>query len=182
MKKSYAEQRAHERERTMVLVTLFFILVVVFGSAFYVWWPRGDARIPSPTLPELGEAVEGELPSLIEEERRVFIPRGADGEDFIFRLNELPVFITSQSAGTLRIENPSHNTYPLSVEIYLTRTGERVYNSGGVLPNHHISAAKLDVELPKGLHAATAFVNAYDHVTGEYNGRVVVGMTLIVMS
>jgi len=182
MNRTFSEEKARAHEQSMTLLALFIILSLIFGSVLYAWWPRGVAKIPSHAFPELGAAVEGQLPSLAEAEQTVHIPRAGGNGDLLFRLNTNPVFATRDSEGSLRIENPGNNTYPMSVEIYLTKTSECVYSSGGILPNHHISSAKLDVELPKGLHDATAFVNAYNPATGEFNGRAAVKMTIIVMT
>ena len=75
---------------------------------------------------------------------------------------------------------PGHNAYPFVVKIFLNETNEEVYNSGGILPNHHIDSDSLKRSLPAGENAATAYIYAYDPDTNEYSGKAAVELTLIV--
>ena len=106
--------------------------------------------------------------------------READKGVFAFKINSRPVFSSGNSEGTLRIENPNHNAYPFVVKIFLKETSEEIYNSGGILPNHHIETAKLTKVLPKGEYPATAYIYAYNPETNEYEGKAAVDLTMII--
>ena len=133
-------------------------------------------------FPGTGEAVKGHLPGMSEERIKGQMQREADESAFSFKINSMPIFEDGNSAGTLRIENPSHNIYPFTVEIFLGESGEKIYDSGGIFPDHHIEKAMLTKALPRGFYRAMAFVSAYDPETKEYRGKVAAELTLIVNS
>lgn len=70
----------------------------------------------------------------------------------------------------------------MQVLITLDDTGELIYETGLIEPNHHIQSAKLDVELEKGEYLATAVFNAYDPETEEYIGSAGAKLTITVLS
>ena len=115
-----------------------------------------------------------------EAEIRRQMQREADKSKFSFKINSRPTFNDGADAGTLQIENPNHNIYPFVVKIILRETGEEIYDSGGILPDHHINKAKLTKVLPKGNHRATAYIKAYDPKTNTYSGQAAVSLTLII--
>ena len=133
-------------------------------------------------FPQVGDAIEGHLPSMTKETILEQMQREADKNVFSFKINSRPVFKNGSGEGSLRIENPGHNIYPFVVKIFLNETSEEIYYSGGILPNHHIDKAKLTRTLPKGEYAATAYIYAYDPQTNEYGGKSAVELTLIINS
>ena len=167
-----------------LFIVLMILLVSVAGMIVYVIWPFAAPEVKDIArqdfFPGIGDAVEGHLPNMAEDKIREQMQREADRNVFSFKINSRPVFKDGDSEGTLRIENPGHNIYPFVVKIFLKETGKQVYDSGGVLPNHHINKAKLSGGLPKGEHAATAYIHAYDPETNEYSGKSAVELTLIV--
>ena len=132
-------------------------------------------------FPKTGEAKEGHLPNMTEDAIKEQMQRAADENNFAFKINARPVFSAKSGEATLRIENPHHNIYPFVVKIFLNETGEEIYNSGGILPNHYINTAKLSKVPPKGEHGATAYIYAYDPYTNEYSGKSAVKLTLSVI-
>ena len=145
-----------------------------------------DSRPPWETpkkdnlFPGQGGAEAGHLPNMTEKDIMEQLQKEADSSLFSFKINSQPAFKDGNSEGTLHIENPNHNTYPFVVEIFLNETGEKVYDSGGILPNHHIARAALTKTLPKGSHSATAYINVYDPETMEYLGKTAAELTLTV--
>ena len=133
-------------------------------------------------FPEIGKSVEGHLPNMTKETIIEQMQREVNKNVFSFKINSRPIFKTGTGEGSLRIENPSHNIYPFVVKIFLDETAEEIYNSGTILPNHHINEAKLARILPKGEYAATAYIYVYDPNTNEYGGKSAVGLTLIINS
>lgn len=88
---------------------------------------------------------------------------GANGTEAMdISLNGKPVFADGESTGDLYIVNPETNLLYMNVEITLDDTGEVIYDSGGIPPNHYIDNDKLAVVLTKGEYAATARVTLYD--------------------
>jgi hypothetical protein len=119
---------------------------------------------------------------LFEKRQTQRMQRKVDEGQFSFKINARPVFETGSSAGNLRIENPNFNIYPMNVEIYLDDSQELIYNSGGILPNHHVASDTLNTNLPAGEYHATAYMNAYHPDTMEFMGKTGVKMILSVVN
>ena len=164
--------------------TFLFLLPAIIGITLCLYFISEVRHAPNTTahghFPARGNAVLGHLPNMAEDKIREQMQKEADETLFSFKINSRPVFKDGGSEGTLRIENPQHNTYPFVVEIFLNQTGEKVYDSGGILPNHHIATAKLMTALPKGTHMATAYINVYDPKTEVFCGRAAAELTLII--
>lgn len=184
MKRSERQRGEEKQKRRKGLVILLIALAAaaaITAALILISQSGRPQRIVSgDMLPLAGAAAEGHLPGLTDEEIQAQMQKAADEAMFSFKINAQPVFEDGSSKGTLRIENPNHNVYPFAVEIYLDETGEKIYESGAVLPNHHIDTAKLQVLLPQGTHAATAYINAYDPETNEYQGKSAVNLSLII--
>ena len=168
-------------------IAVWFVLLAMLGAiTAYILWQdtssSGNDIIVGDVFPGGGEAVEGHLPNMTEENIQEQMQREADKNMFAFKINARPLFKDGCSEGTLRIENPSHNIYPFVVKIFLDVTKEEIYNSGGILPDYHINTAKLTKNLPKGEYTATAYIYAYDPKTSEYGGKAAVELTIIVTS
>jgi hypothetical protein len=121
-------------------------------------------------LPE-GAADIGPLTGMSKREKLKQFQEAVDADYFAFKINARPVFETGDGPGSLRIENPSYNIYPMVVQIFLGDTEEKIYDSGGILPNQHIDSAKLTKVLPPGSYKATAYMNAYNPDTHIWLGK-----------
>jgi len=161
----------------LLLILPVVVSVVLLVSGLRTGNGTGDTK----RLPPIGDAAPGRLPDKSTESAMERLQKEADKSYFAFKLNTKPRFADGHSEGTLWIENPAHNPYPFVVEIYLDQTGEKVYDSGGIPPDHHITAAALMKPLPKGSHAATAYLLVYDPDTLEYRGQAAVELLLIVL-
>jgi len=172
--------RKHEKQ-AVVIVILSMLAVAGMLFTTYLSPPavRGLEDTNNLFFPGQGGAEAGHLPYLDEDALREQMQKKADESLLAFKINPLPVF-GSGGEGNLRIENPNHNKYPFVVEIILRETGEKVYDSGGILPNHHINTARLTRALPAGSHEATAYIRVYDPVTNEYRGKAAAEMILYV--
>ena len=177
------DDRSEREDTKWFIISMAALLVFVLFVGYYALAQHGEGPkhiFPGDVFPGAGDAAEGHLPDMEEWTLTERMQKEADESVFSFKVNAQPVFQDGGSEGTLRIENPQHNIYPFVVEIILDGTGETLFDSGGVLPNHHIDKAKLSKQLPKGRHAATAYVKAYDPVTDEYRGKSAVELTLVI--
>ena len=169
------------KKKTPLFLLLFSAIA---GIAAYVYFNSNFQSekniIVNNFFPNQGSAVEGHLPDMTEDEIREQMQKEADKSIFSFKINSQPLFEDGNDEGTLGIENPQHNVYPFVVEIFLNETGEKIYDSGGILPNHHIATAKLMKTLSKGTHTATAYINAYDPETKEYRGKAAAELKLLI--
>lgn len=127
-------------------------------------------------------ALAGQLENKTEEEIIAELNRVVDEGMFNISINTTPTFPDGKSEGPLQIENIPGNQYLMRVQIQLDATGEVLYETGLIEPNHHIQTAKLDVELEKGEYPATAVFNAYDPETEEYVGSAGAKMTIKVLN
>jgi hypothetical protein len=178
--KPLSEQDAQNllQQRRWLVGLLLFMAATT--AVWCIFWYNFSLPERVDLFPDRSDAVSGQLPGMSEEEIKEQMQREANEQVFSFKINTKPVFEDGESAGTLRIENPQHNTYPFVVEIALEPMGEVVYNSGGILPNHHINEGQLTKVLSKGEYPATAYIYAYSPDTGEYNGKAAVELTLVI--
>jgi hypothetical protein len=169
---------------------LVFILIIAAVAAVLVLhglgiltfpWEHGPRAIVAGDLfPGEGNTDDGYLEGMSQEDIRDQMQKVADESYFSFKINATPVFADGKAEGNLEIENPSYNVYPMVVQIFLDGTDELIYDSGGILPDKHITKAKLLRDLPKGVHKATAYLNAYDPKTKEWLGKQAAALEITV--
>ncbi len=121
-------------------------------------------------FPGQTDAEDGTLP-MSDEDLLAQMQMEADESYFSFKINSRPVFTDGNSTGTLGIENPTYNVYPMVVQITLDSTGEIIYDSGGLMPGQYIAEAKLARSLSQGEYEATATLYAYDPDTLVCQGQ-----------
>ena len=165
------------RKAGMFLLSLLAVAGMLLAVFFAPLTERGPEDDGILFFPGQGNAAEGHLPDMREDEIREQMQKKADASHFAFKINPSPVF-NSGGEGDLRIENPNHNTYPFVVEITLNETGEKVYDSGGILPDHHIARDTLTRALPTGVYMATAYFHVYDPDTSAYRGKAAAALVL----
>ncbi|MDR1412750.1 MAG: hypothetical protein LBJ07_02365 [Actinomycetes bacterium] len=154
-----------------ILVFLVSLAILLHELGLFRWpWEKPPLVVAGDLFPGSGGADDGHLSDMTEKEIQKQMQELVDAAYFSFKINARPIFENSSSEGTLEIENPSYNIYPMVVQITLDSTDEVIYDSGGILPDHHINNAKLLVRLPKGVHKATAHINAYDPKTKQLQG------------
>ena len=174
------EERTNSKRILIIMLIIAAFAITTVCTLWLVNEPITNNLVSGDIFPGSGDAVSGHLPKMTDSEIREQMQREADRSKFSFKINSRPIFNNGTSAGTLQIENPNHNLYPFVVKIVLDKNGEEVYNSGGILPNHHINTATLTTALPKGSHSATAYIQAYDPETNIYTGQSAVALTLII--
>ena len=169
--------------RILILLLLLFMGVLVLHELGYVrfpWDKREGILVSGNLFPDGGDAEDGGLSNMSEEDLMAQMQKVADASYFSFKINAEPVFEDGKSEGTLGIENPNYNVYPMVVQIKLDKTGELLYDSGGILPNQHIDSAKLTKVLKAGTHPATAYLQAYHPDTEEFIFEQVVVLNIVV--
>ena len=124
----------------------------------------------------------GQLEGKTEEEIQAELNRVVDEGMFNISINSNPVYKSGTSRGSVKIENVPSNRYLMQVDITLDDTGETVYKTGLIEPNHYIQTAKLDKFLEKGEYSATATFNAYEKESKEYVGTAAAKILLTIQS
>ncbi|MBE6753366.1 MAG: hypothetical protein E7559_03270 [Ruminococcaceae bacterium] len=156
----------------LVLIIILLIILLLHSC------PGGDHeytdfdRDPNALIGQL----EGKSPEEIQAELDRIVEEGM----FNISINATPVFKDGSAKGNLRIENIPANHYNMKVTITLDETGEVIYKSGIIEPNHHIENDKLEIVLPKGYHAATAVFTAYEPDTNELVGQAAAKINILV--
>ena len=153
-------QVKEKKNKRKIIISIVFLLltVVVLHQLGYIRFPWNQQNLVG------GNARQGPLPGMSEDELREYLQRQADDSNVSLKMNSRPVFENGNSEGTLLIENPHYNSYDMVVQIFLgsDSTGRLIYESGHIPPNHHIDKDKLNTKLNKGIYDAIAYVTFYD--------------------
>ncbi|MCL2332640.1 MAG: hypothetical protein FWC54_04040 [Actinomycetia bacterium] len=177
-------RKGRKRAVKIALVILALILLALLmhqcGVYKFPWEKRGSV-VAGNLFPGQGkDANDGHLNNMTPEEIKAQMQRVADASQFSFKINARPTFADGSAKGNLGIENPNYNVYPMTVQIFLDNNNEKVYDSGGLLPNQHIDNAKLLKVLKAGTYKATAVLNAYDPDTRVWQGKAHAELKIIV--
>ena len=148
-----------------VIIALLFALQQCDGP--------GSLRDPNSSL--------GQLQGKTSEEIQAELDRQVEEGMFNISISSNVEFADGTSEGELKIENVPGNRYLMQVTITDDATGQVVYTSGLIDPNHHIQTAKLDVDLEPGVYDCTAVFTALDPETEEEVGQAAAKMTINVM-
>ncbi len=146
----------------IVIAVLAIVAACVFG---YFWW--SDQQ---PSTRDTN-ALIGQIEGKSEEEIRAELDRKVEEGMFNISIASETEFKDGASEGPLRIENVPGNRYLMQVDITRDDTGEVIYKSGIIEPNHHIQNDTLDVDLPAGTYDCTALFHALDPETEEEIGQ-----------
>ena len=158
-----------------------FLVIILILMGVIAWLLLRPAEKPA-GLARAAGAQLGQLEGKTEEEIQKELNRIVEEGMFNISINTAPIFENGGAEGPLQIENVPGNRYLMQVQITLDDTGELIYKTGLIEPNHHIQNTKLDVELGKGEYLATAVFNAYDPETEEYVGSAGAKLTITVLN
>ena len=125
-------------------------------------------------------AALGQLEGKTSEELQAELDRIVEEGMFNISIASYVEFPDGASEGEVRIENVPNNRYLMKVEIARDDTGETVYRSGMIEPNHHIQRARLDADLDAGSSPCTAVFYAYEADTEELVGQAAAKLTIVV--
>lgn len=125
-------------------------------------------------------AALGQLEGKTSEELQAELDRIVEEGMFNISIASYVEFPDGASEGEVRIENVPNNRYLMKVEIARDDTGETVYRSGMIEPNHHIQRARLDADLDAGSYPCTAVFYAYEADTEELVGQAAAKLTIVV--
>lgn len=156
-----------------IAVALAVVTAVVACAFLYRAYTVPPAeRDPNAALGQL----DGKTPEEIQAELNRVVEEGM----FNVSISSTVSFEDGEAEGELRIENVPGNRYLMKVQITADGTGEVLYTSGLIEPNHHIERARLDVDMEAGTYPCTAVFYAYEPDTEESVGQAAVKMTITV--
>ncbi|WP_101721356.1 hypothetical protein [Eggerthella timonensis] len=176
-KRELAQKRARRRRRVIAAVCSLLVVAVVGAGALWYFNPfeeSGGGRYHNPNA-DVGQ-LEGKTPEEIQAELNRVVEEGM----FNISIAEVLSFPDGTSEGDVRIENVPNNNYLMDVTVKLDETGEEVYESGILEPNHHITKGTLKVDLDKGTYPATAVFTALDPETEAVVGEAAAEVTIMV--
>jgi len=184
--KKTSPDKARQGRKRAIKIALIVLLLIVLALVMHQCgvykfpWER-SAVVAGNLFPGSGkDANDGHLSNMTPEQIKEQMQRVADASQFSFKINAQPTFANGSAKGNLGIENPNYNVYPMTVQIFLDKDNEKVYDSGGLLPNQHIDNAKLLKNLKAGTYQATAVLNAYDPDTKQWQGKAHAQLKIIV--
>ena len=147
-------------------------LVVAGVLAFNLGSHSLQGRDPNAALGQL----EGKPPDELQAELDRIVEEGM----FNISIASYVEFPEGTAEGEVRIENVPSNHYLMQVEVVRDDTGESVYRTGMIEPNHHIQRARLDADLDVGSYPCTAVFYAFESDTEEPVGQAAAKMTIVV--
>lgn len=188
-KDSNQMQTQGKRWRGILITILIFLIVLCVGGMIlnrlgYLNFKKEKPvqAILSGDLFPGANGEDGTLPNMTQEEVKEQLQKIADVSNFSYKINAQPEFATGDSEGNLFIENPNYNVYPMVVQIALEDAEDDIiYDSGGLMPNQHISMAKLNRVLPAGEYKAVATIYMYHPETQENVGKTQAGLTIKIL-
>ena len=153
-----------------ILLCSAVLLTAHHFGLFRYPWEKAPAKGPvvvGDLFPGAGDAQSGALSNMTKEDIMDQMQIAADANYFSFKINTLLELENGRGEAQMGIENPNYNVYPMVIQIHLGEdgAGDLLYDSGGILPDHHIDSAKLLKDLPKGVYEALATLYAYDPAT-----------------
>lgn len=154
-----------------IVIAAIAVVVAIFFAVQAIT-PSSEARDPNAALGQLEnksqEEIQDELNRIVEEGM------------FNISIAAEAHFADGSSEGDLRIENIPSNHYLMKVQITRDDTDEIIYTTGLIEPNHHIQAARLDVDLDAGEYPCTAVFSAYDTETEKQVGQAAAKVNIVV--
>lgn len=155
-----------------VVVAVIAIAVAVL-LALQMCEKQGSLRDPNQASGQLSGKTEAEIQAELD--------RVVEEGMFNISIASVVEFADGTSEGDLRIENVPGNRYLMQVDIVDDATGEVIYKSGIVEPNHHIQSAPLDVDLDAGQYECTATFHALSPEDETEVGQAAASVTVKVL-
>lgn len=156
-----------------VAIVIAIIAIIMAAVIAFAMFSQGTSK---------RQGIEGQLEGKTAEEIQAELDRTVEEGMFNISIASVVQFPDGASEGELRIENVPGNRYLMSVQITRDDTGEQIYQTDMIEPNHHIQWDKLAVDLPAGQYPCTATFFAYDPETEELFGQAAAKIEIDVQS
>ncbi len=125
-------------------------------------------------------AVVGMMPGKSPEQIQEELDRKVAENMIAFSINAKPVFPSGKGKGNILFENPASNEKLTRMELCRDDTGEVIYETGLMEPGSYVPEDTLDMELPAGEYACTAYIYAYRQSDESFIGKVAAGVTVMI--
>lgn len=178
-KKTKAKFTQNRVKRKKELIGMLLLLLLVAVLIAGVRLLESKETKPESRMRDVN-AIIGQVEGKSDEEIQSELNRIVEKGMFNISINSDIVMEDGTSEAELRIENVPGNQYLMGVDITLDESGEVIYSSGILEPNHYIQKAALKRPLEKGVYSATALFGAYDMEQEEKVGEAGAEIKIIV--
>ena len=175
MDKTNQPTEEKKKKKRLLILLLLLLLAVAAGGVYYYYSTKTEPVqvVSGEYLPETKGAKK-----ISDKEVKEAEQKAVDASKFNMVIKSEAVFENGNSEGSLYIQNPVENGYPINVVIRLDSNNEQIYSSGAIQPGYEINGAKLEKTLAQGDHPATATFEIYDSKTKTKRGQVQAGITI----
>ncbi len=168
------EEPKRKKRRAAFWIALVIAILAIVAAVVLAFMLLNPAK--SSRSGDLGQ-LEGKTAAEVQAELDRVVEEGM----FNISIASTVELATGTSEGELRIENVPNNNYLMRVEIARDDTGEKIYETDVIEPNHHIQSDVLDADLDPGSYECTATFFALDPETEDEIGQVAAAMRINVL-
>ena len=165
------EKEFEKKSKTPIIILIVVLVIAAIGVGAWAVISQSGGFYDN-------AAQNGQAPYKTDEEKQAELDRVVDEGMFNISIAAAVMMDSGSAPAELRIENVPGNRYLMKVDIVRDDTGERIYETDLIEPNHHIQTDTLDVSLPKGTYECTAIFSAHDPATEEQIGQAAAKMTI----
>lgn len=166
-------EQQRKRRGPLFWVVIVVALLCLAGAGWLAW---SMLEVPAARQGDLGD-----LSAMSDAEIQEQIDDLIRGSMFSISIASQVDLADGQAEGELKIGNPASNSYLMRVEIVIEDTGQVIYETGVIEPNHHIERDRLAVDLPAGSYDCIARFYALDPQTetqvGQASAKLKVNVT-----
>lgn len=174
---SQPQQLQQRRKRKpLIWIAIIIAILAIVAIIWLVLFGGGESLTRDPN--QAAGQLEGKTPEEIQAELNRQVEEGM----FNISIASVIEFADGASPGEVRIENVPGNRYLMQVTIARDDTGETLFTSGIIEPDHHIQTAPLDVDLDAGQYACTATFHALDPTDETEIGQAAAKVTINVLA
>lgn len=149
--------KSRKKDTALYAIIAILLIIILVGVPFMLMWNSGLKEAVFDADAQAGRADYKTHDEMVAELNEIV----NQGMLTIAIQNNLE-FENGTSEAVANIENPPSNTFVTKVIITLDKTGEVVYESGGLEPGKFIEKIKLNKDLDPGTYPATAEFQAFD--------------------
>ena len=172
---SVPQQMPQKKRRRGVVIAIIIAICAIAAAILLAFTLCADEKSR-----RQGDA--GQLEGKTDAEIQAELDRVVEEGMFNISIASVIELESGTSEGDLRIENVPGNRYLMRVSILRNDTGEELYRTDVIEPNHHIQRDAFDVALPAGSYECTALFEALDPATEEQVGQAAAIITVNVRS
>ncbi|RDB60883.1 hypothetical protein C1878_12605 [Gordonibacter sp. 28C] len=175
---SEGAQEKRRKRKKILLVLLLLLLLLALGTCTAVNL-LGDKQEDAPAAVAVMPGLDANAEDISDREgMESAMQSAADANYFTLQVNPDASFSSQTGEGRFELVNPLDNVFPISFDITLDESGQKVYQSGAVMPGKQIRGIALDSTPDPGSYRATVNVSIYDRETQEKEGETKVKITL----